>query len=94
MNATNYLGKDEFKIMNNSVYGKTYQNFRKQEDINLVKKKKKVIELVPNDLLIKEMKKKKKKKKRKTEVQMDILMFIAEVILSISKTLTYQFHSK
>ena len=93
MNATNYLGKDEFKIMNNSVYGKTYQNFRKQEDINLVKKKKKVIELVPNDLLIKEMKKK-KKKKRKTEVQMDILMFIAEVILSISKTLTYQFHSK
>ena len=94
MNATNYLGKDEFKIMNNSVYGKTYQNFRKQEDINLVKKKKKVIELVPNDLLIKEMKKKKKKKKRKTEVQMDILMFIGEVILSISKTLTYQFHSK
>ena len=93
MNATNYLGKDEFKIMNNSVYGKTYQNFRKQEDINLVKKKKKVIELVPNDLLIKEMKKK-KKKKRKTEVQMDILMFIGEVILSISKTLTYQFHSK
>ena len=94
MNATNYLGKDEFKIMNNSVYGKTYQNFRKQEDINLVKKKKKVIELVPNDLLIKEMKKKKKKNKRKTEVQMDILMFIGEVILSISKTLTYQFHSK
>ena len=93
MNATNYLGKDEFKIMNNSVYGKTYQNFRKQEDINLVKKKKKVIELVPNDLLIKEMKKK-KKKKRKTEVQMHILMFIGEVILSISKTLTYQFHSK
>ena len=39
MNATNYLGKDEFKIMNNSVYGKTYQNFRKQEDINLVKKR-------------------------------------------------------
>ena len=64
MNATNYLGKDEFKIMNNSVYGKTYQNFRKQEDINLVKKKKKVIELVPNDLLIKEMKKKKKRKER------------------------------
>ena len=93
MNATNYLGKDEFKIMNNSVYGKTYQNFRKQEDINLVKKKKKVIELVPNDLLIKELKKK-KKKKRKTEVQMDILMFIGEVILSITKTLTYQFHSK
>ena len=64
MNATNYLGKDEFKIMNNSVYGKTYQNFRKQEDINLVKKKKKVIELVPNDLLIKEMKKKEKKEKK------------------------------
>ena len=51
------------------------------------------MEFVPNDLLIKEMKKK-KKKKRKTEVQMHILMFIGEVILSISKTLTYQFHSK
>ena len=39
MNATNYLGTDEFKIMNNSVYGKTCQNFRKYRDINLVKKK-------------------------------------------------------
>ena len=41
MNATNYLGTDEFKIMNNSVYGKTSQNFRKYRDINLVKKKEK-----------------------------------------------------
>ena len=59
MNATNYLGTDEFKIMNNSVYGKTCQNFRKYRDINLVKKKKrKAIELVLDDLLIMEMKKK------------------------------------
>ena len=58
MNATNYLGTDEFKIMNNSVYGKTSQNFRKYRDINLVKKKRKAIELVPDDLLIMEMKKK------------------------------------
>ena len=41
MNATNYLEKDDFKIMNNSVYGKTCQNFRKYRDINLVKKKEK-----------------------------------------------------
>ena len=50
------------------------------------------MEFVPDDLLIMEMKK--KKKKRNTEVLRDILVFIGEVILSISKTLTYQFHSK
>ena len=49
------------------------------------------MELVPDDLLIMEMK---KKKKKNTEVLRDILVFIGEVILSISKTLTYQFHSK
>ena len=48
------------------------------------------MELVPDNLLIMEM----KKKKQNTEVLRDILVFIGEVILSISKTLTYQFHSK
>ena len=87
MNATNYLEKDDFKIMNNSVYGKTCQNFRKYRDINLVKKKRKAIELAPDDLLTMEMKK-------NTELLMDILVFIREVILSISKTLMYKFHSE
>ena len=49
------------------------------------------MEFVPDDLLIMGMK---KKKKKNTEVLRDILVFIGEVILSISKTLTYQFHSK
>ena len=49
------------------------------------------MELVPDNLLIMEMK---KKTKQNTEVLRDILVFIGEVILSISKTLTYQFHSK
>ena len=48
------------------------------------------MELVPDNLLIMEM----KKKQKNTEVLRDILVFIGEVILSISKTLTYQFHSK
>ena len=67
--ARNDFEKDLFKLMNNSVFGKTMENIRKHRDIKLVttdKKRSKLvsepnyhtINLISEDLSIIEMKKK------------------------------------
>ena len=70
--ARNDFGKDLFKLMNDSVFGKTMENIRKYRDINLVTTDKKrstlvsepkyhTINLISEDLSIIEMKKTKVK---------------------------------
>ena len=86
--------KDLFKLMNNSVFGKTMDNIRKHREIKLVttdnKRSKLVskpnyhtINLISEDLSIIEMK--------KTEVKMNKPIYLGLSILEISKTLMYEF---
>ena len=92
--AKNDFEKDLFKLMNNSVFGKTMENIRKHRDIKLVttdKKRSKLvsepnyrtINLISEDLSIIEMK--------KNKVKMNKLTYLGLSILKISKTLMYEF---
>ena len=92
--AKNDFEKDLFKLMNNSVFGKTMENIRKHRDIKLVTTDKKRSKLVPEpnyhtinliseDLSTIEMK--------KTKVKMNKPIYLGLSILEISKTLMYEF---
>ena len=92
--AKNDFEKDLFKLMNNSVFGKTMENIRKHRDIKLVTTNKKrsklvskpnyrTINLISEDLSIIEMK--------KTKVKMNKPIYLGLSILEISKRLIYEF---
>ena len=92
--AKNDFEKDLFKLMNNSVFGKTMENIRKHRDIKLVttdKKRSKLvsepnyhtINLISEDLSITEMK--------KTKGKMNKPIYLGLSILEISKILMYEF---
>ena len=88
--AKNEFEKDFFKLMNNSVFGKTMENVRNHRDIKLVVTNARRKKLVPEpnyhtckhfseDLMVIEMK--------KTEVYMNKAINLGQAILDISKTL-------
>ena len=92
--AKNDFEKDFFKLMNNSVFGKTMENVRKHKDIKLVTTDKRRNQLAsePNyhtakylsdDLMAIEMKKKR--------VKINKPIYLGMSILDISKTLVYEF---
>ena len=92
--AKNEFEKDFFKLMNNSVFGKTMENVRKHRDIKLVTTEERRIKLVsePNyhttkqfseNLIAIEMK--------KARVKMNKPLYLGMSILDISKTLMYEF---
>ena len=92
--AKNDFEKDLFKLMNNSVFGKTMENIRNHRNIKLVttdKKRSKLvsepnyhtINLISEYLTIIEMK--------KTKVKMSKSIYLGLSILEISKTLMYEF---
>ena len=92
--AKNDFEKDLFKLMNNSVFGKTMENIRKLRDIKLVttdRKRSKLvsklnyhtINLISEDLSIIEIK--------KTKIKMNKPIYLGLSILEISKILMYEF---
>ena len=92
--AKNEFEKDFFKLMNNSVFGKTMENVRKHRDIKLVTTDEKRNKLVSEtnyhatkcfseNLLAIEMK--------KTKVKMNKPVYLDMSMLDINKTLMYEF---
>ena len=93
--SANSFEKDFFKLMNNSVFGKTIENIRKRQNIELVDNCKKAAKLTsrPNfdratifdkNLIAVHMK--------KTEVYFDKPVYVGQAILDLSKTLMFDFH--
>ena len=91
----NEFDKEFFKLMNNSVFGKTMENVRNHRDIKLVTTDKRRKDLVsrPNyhtskcfseNLMAIEMK--------KTYVLLNKPVYLGQAILDISKTLKYEFY--
>ena len=85
-----------FKLMNNSVFGKTMENIRNRVDVKLVNTKEKLRKLVakPNlksppkifseNLVSVHM--------RKTSLTMNKPVYLGMCILDLSKTIMYDFH--
>ena len=93
--AANNFEKDFFKLMNNSVFGKTIENIRKRQNIHLIDNGKKAVKLSsrPNfdrctifdrNLIAVHMK--------NTEVYFNKPVYVGQAILDLSKTLMFDFH--
>ena len=93
--AKNDFKRDFFKLMNNSVFGKTMENIRKHKDIKLVINAKDYLKNVikPNftstvlfgeNLMGCEM--------GKTRVVMNKLVYLGQAMLDLSKIIMYEFH--
>ena len=95
--AKNSFEKDFFKLMNNSVFGKTMENLRKREDIKLVTDKEKLLKLssktsfisskIFNEDLV-------AVHKTKPSLLLNRPAYVGMCILDLSKTLMYDFHYK
>ena len=95
MAATNDFEKDFFKLMKNSVFGKTMENIRKHRNIKLVTTEEKYLKTImkPNfksgvlfgkNLMGCKM--------GKIKVIMNKLVYLNQAILDVSKIIMYEFH--
>ena len=93
--AANSFEKDFFKLMNNSVFGKTIENIRKRQNVVLIDNRRKASRLSsrPNfdratifdsHLIAVQMK--------RTEAYFNKPIHVGQAILDLSKTLMFDFH--
>ena len=95
INAKNAFEKDFFKLMNNSVFGKTMENLRKRVDVRLVTDEKKLMKMTSkptyvsskifNENLV-------AVHKIKETLTLNRPAYVGMCILDLSKTLMYDFH--
>ena len=96
MKAKNSFEKDFFKLLNNSVFGKTMENIRKRVDIRLLNEEKQARKMAcrPNfkhltifaeNLAAVYL--------QRTKLVFDKPVYVGMAILDLSKTLMYDFHS-
>lgn len=95
MDAKNAFQKDFFKLLNNSVFGKTMENIRKRVDIRLVTDQKELSNLVSkptyvnskifNENLV-------AAHEIKETLTLDKPSYVGMCILDLSKTLMYDFY--
>ena len=93
--AKNSFGKDFFKLMNNSVFGKTMENLCKRVDVRLVTNEKKLLKLTSkptyvsskifNENLV-------AVHKIKETLTLNRPAYVGMCILDLSKTSMYNFH--
>ena len=93
--AKNSFEKDFFKLMNNSVFGKTMENLRKRIDIRLISDNRKLLKMVSkptyvsskifNENLV-------AVHKIKETLTLNRPAYVGMCILDLSKTLMYNFH--
>ena len=93
--AQDEFSKDFYKLMNNSVFGKTMENIRERVDIKLVQTKAELLKLTSkptlktitrfsDNLIACHMK--------RVRLKFDKPIYIGMAVLDISKTLMYDFH--
>jgi len=94
-NAENSFEKDFFKLMNNSVFGKTMENLRKRTNIESVTNETRLLKLtakptyVSSKILNENLVGFHTKKER---LLLDKPSYVGMSILDLSKTLMYDFH--
>ena len=94
-NAKTAFEKDSFKLMNNSVFGKTMENLRKRVNVKLVTDEKKRIKLTSKPTYVSSKIFNKNLvaiPKIKETITLNRPAYVGMCILDLSKTLMYDFH--
>ena len=93
--AANSFAKDFFKLMNNSVFGKTIENIRKRQNVELIDNRREasrpstkpnfdLATIFDRSLIAVHMK--------RTEVYFNKPIYVGQALLDLSKTLMFDFH--
>ena len=93
--AKNSFEKDFFKLMNNSVFGKTMENLRKRVGVKLVTDEKKLIKLTSKPTFVTSKifnEKLVTVHKIKETLTLNRTAYVGKCSLDLSKTLMYDFH--